>query len=406
MVVETDKAAIADVANSRYVERVYPSREALREALERGEQLSLYVGIDPTGSHLHLGHSVQLLFLRELQKLGHHIILLIGDFTGRVGDPTGKTQARQQLSKEELHENCRNYAEQASAILNFSGSNPVELRYNSEWLAEMDLGDTIELMAQVTVGQMIQRDMFQERMRKEQEIYLHEFLYPLLQGYDSVAMNIDGEVGGNDQTFNMLVGRDLLRTYNNKEKLVITTKLLEDPDTGRKLMSKSEGDYVPLDADPTDMFGRVMALPDSAIMSVFKLCTKVEEERLESVRQTVETDPREAKAQLAGEIVEMYHGTEAAEEAAKEFDRVFREGGEPSQMREFRLEEADIEGKLSLAELLVRTGFTESKSEAKRLIKQGGVKIDDIVQKEWDKNTQLEKGQVIQVGKRRFVRIV
>ncbi len=401
MAVITDNERIEDVVTSRYISAVYPSADAVEGALKRGERLSFYLGIDPTGPQLHLGHSVQLLMLRQLQELGHRVIFLIGDFTGRVGDPTGKSRTRAQLTPEEIQHNCRSYKEQAGAVLDFSGDNPVELKYNSEWLAEMGMGEAIELMAHVTVGQMIQRDMFRERMEQGREIYLHEFLYPLLQGYDSVAMNIDGEVGGSDQTFNMLMGRDLLREYNEKEKLVITTKLLEDPETGKKLMSKSEGDYVPLDAEPADMFGRVMALPDSAIMPVFELCTRVDDERIEEAREMTKTDPRGAKAQLAGTIVEMYHGAEAAERAANEFDRVFREGEKPADIPEV----AVAEQSMPLADLLVEVGLAGSKSEAKRLVEQGGVTLDGERKTDWSEHIQIPEGGILRAGKRRFVRL-
>ncbi|MCR4314043.1 MAG: tyrosine--tRNA ligase, partial [Candidatus Uhrbacteria bacterium] len=259
MAVSTDSKKIEELL-TRGVEKIFPSREFLEARLKEGKQLSLYLGIDPTGPDLHIGHSIQLRKLRQFQDLGHKVILLIGDFTGMIGDPTDKSATRVRLTREQVLANAEKYKEQASKILDFGGKNPVELRYNSEWHAKLSLTEVLELAAHFTVPQMLARDMFKKRMQEGKDVYMHEFLYPLMQGYDSVAMDVDGEVGGNDQTFNMLAGRDLMKAMQGKEKFVIAGKLLADP-TGKK-MGKSEGNMITLGDSSDDMFGKIMSWTD------------------------------------------------------------------------------------------------------------------------------------------------
>src|SRR3989339_591169 len=256
---------------TRGVENIYPKKDFLEAKLKSGKPITLYTGYDPTAPTLHIGHGITMMKLRQFQDLGHKVIMLIGDFTGMIGDPTDKGAARQKLTREQVLANCKNYQEQASSILNFEGANPVAVKYNSEWLGKMNFAGILELTSHFTVQRMMERDMFEKRQEENKPIYLHEFLYPVMQAYDSVAMEVDGEVGGNDQTFNMLAGRDLMKDLQGKEKFVLTMKLLVDS-TGKK-MGKSEGNMIALADKPEDMFGKVMSWTDEMILKGFELCT-------------------------------------------------------------------------------------------------------------------------------------
>jgi len=409
MKVNTDKNKIEKLVNSRYVERIFPSKKEFKEALGRGEQLKFYIGIDPTAPQLHLGHSTNFLLLKKLQEMGHRVIFLIGDFTAKIGDPTGKSTARKALSDEEILKNWKDYKNQAAKILDFeSKKNPIEIKFNNKWYKEFDLKETIKLMAKITHGQLIKRDMFQKRIDEGKEIYFHELIYPLLQGYDSVVMEVDGEIGGNDQTFNMLVGRDLVKEYQNREKFVITTKLLINPKTNKKLMSKSEGGYVALNDPPKEMFGKIMALPDEVILTCFELCAEISPEKIKEIKKEFNkksTNPRDIKAELAKEIVAIYHGKEAAKKAEKEFERVFKENKLPSNIPTFETEQE----KYPIVDLLVDSRLISSKSKAKRLIKEGAVKIKignkQLKVKNWKQKINITKKPVIRAGKRKFLKI-
>ena len=356
----------------RWVDKIYPSEKEFLKALKT-QKLTIYHGVDPTAPGLHLGHSTNYLLLKKFQNLGHKIIILIGDFTAQIGDPTGKLSERKALTKKQVLKNAETYKSQISKILDFKSKiNPVQIKFNSKWYEKIKFADLMKLMANFTHGKMIKRNMFQQRLKKGQEINFIEFIYPMLQGYDSVAMNVDVEVGGTDQTFNMMAGRDLLKKYKKKEKFVITTKLLENPKTGKKLMSKSEGNYIALNDSPKDMFGKVMALPDEAIMHCFELCTEVSLIEVKKIK-----NPKDAKARLAKEIITIYHSKKEAESAEKEFNKIFKEKKLPTEIPEIRIKEK----KINILDLLVKTKLASSKSEAKRLILQKGVKIDGEVQK-------------------------
>lgn len=391
-------------ATARWTDKIYPSREEFLKALSE-RKLVIYHGIDPTASHLHLGHSTNLLLLKKLQELGHEIVFLVGDFTAQIGDPTGKANSRRALTKKEIRENYKTYKRQAAKILDFqSKKNPVKFKFNSQWLGRMKAEEIIKLASNFTHGQMIKRKMFQERIGSGQEIYLHEFLYPLFQGYDSFALNCDAEIGGTDQTFNMLRGRDLMKMYRKKEKFVITTPLLENPKTGEKLMSKSQNNFIAIDESPREMYGKAMALPDEVIIPCLKLCTEIplkevlkEEENLKLQR----VNPRDVKTKLAQEIVRMYYGEKVAQETEEEFKKVFKEKEIPSNISQIKLREKS----LNILDLLVKVKITTSKSKAKELVLQGGVKIDDEAQKDWRKIVEIKKGMVIQSGKRKFVKL-
>ena len=389
----------------RYVDQAYPSKGKAIESLSAKKGLRIYHGVDPTSPQLHFGHATNYLFLRGLQELGHKIILLIGDFTAQIGDPTGKSTARIPLTKKQVLQNSRTYQKQAGKILDFtSKKNPAILRFNSTWLAKMSFEDVVRLASHFTVVQMMSRDMFQERVKAKREIYLHEFLYPLMQGYDSAAMDVDGEVGGSDQMFNMLVGRDLVKILKNKEKLVVTTPLLINPKTGKKLMSKSEGGYIALNDLPGNMYGKVMALDDAVVLPCFRFCTDVPLEELREIENKVkilELSMRDAKARLAKESVRMYWGQEAAGRAEAEFNQVFREKQAPSRVPTIKISTREI----SLIDLLVAAKLASSKSDARRLIKQGGVRVGGVVGKNPNIVISLRKGMLLQVGKRRFAKI-
>lgn len=388
----------------RWADKIYPSEGEFLKAL-KSRKLVIYHGVDPTGPQLHLGHSTNYLLLRVLQKMGHKIVLLIGDFTAQIGDPTGKSITRKALTKEEVKQNFKTYKEQAGKILDFkSFKNPVKVEFNSKWLAKMNLTDVTKLLSNVTHAQITQRSMFKERLKNNVDIYMHELLYPILQGYDSVAMDVDAEVGGVDQTFNMLIGRDLVKIYNKKEKFVITTPLLENPKTGKKLMSKSEGGFVALNDPPAEMYGKVMSLADEAIIPCFKFCTEVPMVNINEMENALKintVNPRDVKAKLAKEIVKMYHGEKEAEKSEEEFDKVFRNKELPDDMPIFQTDKKEY----FVLDLLFDSKLASSKNEAKRLVEEGAVDVDGKTEKEWKKTLELKDGMIIKVGSRKFVKI-
>lgn len=372
---------------------IFPNQEEAIKTL-RSRPLRVYLGIDPTGPDLHLGHTIPLLFLKQLWQMGHLPVIVIGDFTARIGDPTDKTAARKPQTESEIKEHMRTYLEQIYKILP-KGS--FEVQYNSTWLGKINFGDLLGLASYVTVQQMIKRDMFQERLKNEQPIGLHEFLYPLMQGYDSVAMEIDGEVGGNDQTFNMLVGRDLEQKMLNKEKLVFATRLLVNPDSGKK-MSKTEGSLISITDSPADMFGKTMAhVQDEMIQSVFELCTEKDQEWISVHVSEIKSEPYKYKKELGRELVAMYHGEEAGQQAMEEFEKVFSQGELPENMAEL----AGV-GK-SILDFIAEHNLVDSRSEAKRFLEQKAVRVNSVVVTDW---TQvLNSGDIVQVGPRKFSKV-
>lgn len=375
----------------RGVENIYPTREFLEKRLKSGEKLTLYTGYDPTAPTLHIGHAITMMKLRQFQDLGHTVIMLIGDFTGMIGDPTDKGAARQKLTKKQVLENCKNYKKQASGILNFTGKNAVEVKYNSKWLGKLSFADVTELTAHFTVQRMMERDMFEKRVQEEKPIYLHEFLYPVMQAYDSVAMDVDGEVGGNDQTFNMLAGRDLIKDLKGKEKFVLTTKLLTDS-SGKK-MGKSEGNMISLIDSPEDMYGKVMGWSDEMLPRGFELCTKMEVPSFESLKQ----EPMKYKKLLAYEVTKTFLGEKAAEIGKDYFEKVHQSKDVPTEIPELKPSAYDI------VTVLVESKICASRGEARRQIEQGGVKIND--NKISDPTTKVNVGDVVQKGTRFFVKV-
>lgn len=393
----TDEKRIDEVL-MRGVENIFPSKDFLKSRLMRGERLSLYLGIDPTGKTLHVGHLIPIKKLAKFQELGHQIIILLGDFTATIGDPTDKTAVRKKLSKEEVLNNLKEYKEQMSKIISFSGPNAALLKFNSQWLEKMKLGDVLELASLMTVEQMMKREMFVRRQQEGKPVYMHEFMYPLMQGFDSVAMDVDGEIGGNDQMFNMLVGRDLMKTIKNKEKFVITTKLLADSN-GNK-MGKTEGEMVALNQTPEDMFGRVMSWKDESIIPGFELLTELPEEEVNEISKKLSAgvNPRDFKEKLAREMVKMCHGEESAEKAAKNFESIFSNGQFPEDAKVL-----EVYKDLKLGDVLVEKGIVGSKSEFRRLIESGA--ISDFPDKKINDPSQLvgDKERKIKIGKKTFV---
>ena len=392
-------------ALERSVDIIYPSRQELERVLVGGKRLRIYLGVDPTGAHLHFGHATNFLVLKRFQELGHEIILLIGDFTARIGDPTDKFSPRQPLTVEQVAENFKTFKKQASRVIKFDGPNKAQVKFNSKWLGKMNFADVIKLARHITVQQMLQRDMFQERMKSDKPIGVHEFFYPMMQGYDSVAMDVDMEIGGTDQTFNMLMGRDLLKIYKNKEKFVVTTKLLVNPKTGKKLMNKSEGGLINLDDAPRDMFGKIMAIDDAAMFALAEYSTEMSMPKILFLKNGVDgnkKNPRDAKLEIALAAVKMIYGKTAAEKAKDEFVKVVSKKETPAEVKSQRLNVKS----LSLVDLLVETKMASSKSEARRLIEQGGVKINGEKQDNPMKTIGLEKEILLQVGKHKFLTIL
>ncbi|MCX6745843.1 MAG: tyrosine--tRNA ligase [Candidatus Parcubacteria bacterium] len=404
----TDEKLIEEIL-TRGVELIYPDKESLKKVLMSGKKLRIYDGFDPTGPTLHLGHGNQLRKLAQFQKLGHEVIFLIGDFTARIGDPSGKLSTRKQLSKKEVLANLKNYKKQASTILDFTGKNAAKVLFNSKWQSKLKFEDVLNLASKVTVQRMVERDMFEKRIEEGKPIYVHEFMYPLLQGYDCVAMDVDMEIGGSDQTFNMLVGRDLMKDLKKKEKFVLTIKLLTDP-TGKK-MGKTEGNMITLDDSAQEMFGKVMSWSDQMIAIGFEICTDLPMSEIEDMKKKMKegANPRDFKRQLAREIVKIYRNEKAANEAQENFIKVFSNKEAPEEVKSYKVSakggSASGGKSKKLLEILEETGLVSSKSEARRVIEQGGVKIDNEIVK--DVNFNLTSGEhLIQKGKRFFARVI
>ena len=388
---------------TRGVDKIYPSPKVLEKVLKSGKRIRLYNGIDPSGAKLHIGHTAQLRKLRLFQELGHEVILLIGSFTAMIGDPTGKNQTRVPLTREQVLENAKNYKEQASKILDFNGENPVKIKYNHEWLDDMSLRDFADLGQHITVPQLLERDMFEKRLQAGETISVAEFIYPMLQGYDSVAMDVDLEIGGSDQTFNMLVGRDFMKSFANKEKFVMTLPLLVDS-KGMKI-GKSEGNVIGITDSPEELFGKIMALGDDVIISIFESCTDVSMEEISKIKSAIKKgeNPRNLKARLAETIVRMYHSESEAKKAVENFDNVFKKHEAPEKIKTFKVKN----DKWNIVDLLVETKLASSKSEARRLIEQGGIKFGGQTLGVGDQEIIIpKKGDILQRGKRQFIKIV
>jgi len=386
--------------------QIYTEQELLGKlarAVHLKQPLRIKLGMDPTAPDIHLGHTVVMGKMRQFQDLGHKAVLIIGDYTARIGDPTGANHTRPVLSDDEIRANARTYFEQAGKVLD-TRPEKLELRYNSEWLAKLTFADVLRLAARMTVARMLERDTFEKRHRAGDPIGIHEFLYPLMQAYDSVVIEADVELGGTDQTFNCLAGRELMRDAALEPQIVLTMPLLVGLD-GTEKMSKSKSNYVAVADPPNEMFGKLMSMPDTLMENYWTLLVDVP---LEEVRETLRTaHPREAKERLASAVVARYHGPEAAREAAAEFRRVFSEKEQPSEIPEVRLARSELQdGRIGLARLIVAAGLAASNSEAMRLIQQGAVRLDDEVLTDPKTQVAVKAGAVLRVGKRRWGRIV
>ncbi len=373
----------------------------LKTKLERGKPLRIKAGFDPTAPDLHLGHTVLINKLRTFQDLGHEVLFLIGDFTGMIGDPTGKSATRPPLTRDDVIENARSYEQQIFKILD---PEKTLVMFNSSWMNEMSTAELIQLAAKHTVARMLERDDFSKRYRAGQPIAIHEFLYPLIQGYDSVAMRADVELGGTDQKFNLLVGRELQKAYGQEQQVVLTMPILEGLD-GVQKMSKSLGNYIGIDEAPEEMFGKLMSISDALMWRYFELLSFRPPSEIEGFKREIEAgkNPRDIKFLLCEEIVTRFHSAEAAQQAQQAFIARFQKGAMPDDMPELALNAH--EGGLAIANLLKEAGLVKSTSEALRMIKQGAVKIDGERVEDNKLNIAAGTQHVFQVGKRRFARV-
>lgn len=367
------------------------SEEQLKKKLEKKKHLRVKYGIDPTAPDIHLGHSVPINKLRAFQELGHHIVFIIGDFTARIGDPSGRSDTRPVLSEEEIMKNVKTYQEQVFKILD---KDKTEVVFNSSWLYPLGIEGLLQLAGKYTVARMLERDDFEKRYKGGTPISIVEFMYPLLQGYDSVAVKADVEIGGTDQKFNLLVGRDLQQDAGQEPQVVITVPILEGTD-GVKKMSKSYGNYIAFNDTPKDVFGKTMSIPDSVMMKYFELLTDEDLSKVKAMH------PREAKELLAKQLTERMHGAAAAKKACEDFNCVFAKKENPEDMEEYCVTDSELQ----LSELLVDAGLVASKNEARRLMEQGGIKIDGE-KIPGDKKVSIKKSCVVQVGKRKFKKLV
>ncbi len=385
---------------TRGVDKIYPSKEELEEVLRSGKKLRLYQGFDPTGIELHIGHLVGLRKLHQFQKAGHEVIFLIGDGTGQAGDPSGKTRSREKyLKKEELRKNAEDYVKQASKVVHFEGENAVKIMYNGDWLNKLTYSEILEIADHFTAQQLFERDLFQERIKNEEPLKIREFLYPLFQAYDAVVMNVDVEIGGEDQTFNMLAGRTLVQQMKKKEKFVLTTPLLTDS-TGKKI-GKTEGNVISLKSEPNDLYGMIMNLTDDVILKGLEYLTDAPMEQIYEIEKKIKSgeNPMQFKKRLAFEIVKSLNSEKGALKAQKYFSETHQKRliKQISQIPTINIAEG-----VSVLDCIV-SQFKKSRSETKRLIKDKAVDIND--QTITDLNYKLKKSDILKVGKHIIVKI-
>ena len=372
----------------------------LEKRLKGDKKLRIKLGADPTKPDLHLGHAVVLRILKKFQELGHTIIFVVGDYTARIGDPSGRSKTRLPLTDQEIEENSKTYFDQVGKILDLK---QVELKKNSEWAQKLGLAELIKLTSNFTIARILERDDFFNRYKKGLSIGLHEFLYPVLQAYDSVVLKADIEIGGTDQKFNMLAGRELQEKLGEVPQDIITCQILEGID-GKEKMSKSLDNYIGITESPIEMFGKVMSIPDELIIKYYNLCTDYNKSQIDQIAKGIKAgklNPRDAKANLALAIVEIYYNKEDAERASEEFNRIFKMKEIPEHIPEISLKLPFY----SLPDLLVSTNLVSSKSEAKRLIDQGGVRIDGDAFTDKNKKIQIKNDMVIQIGRRKFAKV-
>ncbi|MEV5024917.1 tyrosine--tRNA ligase [Paenibacillus sp. LPE1-1-1.1] len=380
-------------------------KNKIANAVATGTPLKVKLGLDPSAPDIHIGHTVVLHKLRQFQELGHQVQLLIGDFTGRIGDPTGKSETRKQLTEEDVKRNAETYQKQIYKILD---PQKTKLYYNSEWLAPLNFAEVVNLAAKVTVARMMERDDFTKRFTTGLPISIHEFFYPLMQGYDSVALDSDIELGGTDQKFNLLMGRTLQKEYSKPAQVAITTPLIEGLD-GVNKMSKSLGNYIGIDEEPNQIYGKSMSIPDELMFKYYELATDMNNGELEALKTGLEegtVHPRDAKMQLAATFVRMYHGEEAAKSAENHFITVFQQRALPDEIEEVNLSKEELsDGGINIVKLLTVLALQATSSEARRSVQQGAVRINEEKITDINANVTPKDGDVLQVGKRKFVKI-
>ncbi|MED4955188.1 MULTISPECIES: tyrosine--tRNA ligase [Paenibacillus] len=393
---------------SRGVVEIVPEdelRQKVMKSVVTGTPLKVKLGLDPSAPDIHVGHTVVMQKLRQFQELGHQVRLIIGDFTGRIGDPTGKSETRKQLTEEDVLRNAETYRQQIFKILD---PEKTQVHFNSEWLAPMTFADVVKLAAKVTVARMLERDDFTKRYQSGQPISIHEFFYPLMQGMDSVALESDIELGGTDQKFNLLMGRTLQKEYGKDTQIAIMTPIIEGLD-GVQKMSKSLGNYIGIDEEPNEIYGKAMSVPDELMLKYYELVTDLPGEELEALAEGLKTGsvhPRDAKMKLAFTLVRMYHGADAANAAQEHFVTVFQQRALPEDIEEKEIPAGELEdGKIRLIKLLTLIGFAASNGEARRSIQQGAVKLNEEKLTDPNAEVALSGGEVIQVGKRKFAKL-
>lgn len=380
-------------------------RQKVIKSVATGKPLTVKLGLDPSAPDIHIGHTVVLQKLRQFQELGHQVQLIIGDFTGRIGDPTGKSETRKQLTEEQVKHNAETYKEQITKILDPS---KMKVYFNSEWLSPMNFADVVNLAAKVTVARMLERDDFTKRYQGGQPISIHEFFYPLMQGMDSVALESDIEIGGTDQKFNLLMGRTLQKEYGKASQVAITLPIIEGLD-GVQKMSKSLGNYIGIDEEPNEIFGKSMSVPDELMLKYYELTTDISNEDLAALKAGLadgSVHPRDAKMNLAQHYVRMFHNEEAGVAAKNHFVTVFQQRSLPDDIQEVVLDESLLEnGQIGLIKLVMTLGFATSTSEARRSIQQGALKINEQKYDDVNASIELSDGDIVQVGKRKFAKI-
>lgn len=377
--------------------------EKLKRSIATGAPLKVKLGLDPTAPDIHLGHTVVLRKLKQFQDLGHHIIIIIGDFTGRIGDPTGRSETRKPLTDDDIRRNAKTYEEQIFKILD---REKTQVSFNSTWLAPLTFADVVNLAARYTVARMLEREDFTKRFKEGRPISVHEFFYPLMQGYDSVALAADIEFGGTDQKFNLLMGRHLQEEFGQEPQVAIMMPILEGLD-GVQKMSKSLGNYIGIDEAPTEIYGKSMSIPDALMVRYYELVTDVSLEELDNIRTGLENGtlhPRDTKMRLAHTLVRLYHGEAMADQAQNEFIKVFQQGDLPDDIPEFQFEQQTEA--IWLPKFLTQLMLASSSSEAKRAVQQGSVKINGEKITDTDAKLTVADGMIVQVGKRKFAKIV
>lgn len=387
----------------RRVDKIIPSEKEFLRALSE-KKLRFYYGIDPTASSLHLGHSVGLWFLQDMQKMGHQVIALIGNFTAQIGDPSDKNATRLPLSPQAVQSNMRAYRQQIGKLLDLkSARNPALIAYNARWLSRLRMDELIDIASRHSVQQFLERDMFQQRLKQGKAIALHEFLYPLLQGYDALKLQTGAQIGGTDQLFNMMIGRKMIAQFEGRESFVVTMRLLEDASTGKK-MAKTEGTAIYFDASPDDLYGKIMALPDGMIWSCFELITNISADQIAKLKKSTKTGPqlRSAKALLAEQIVSWMHSPSRAKTSLQNFEKTFSRGHAPSKIRTIILAKG---AKVFLPKFLPEHALARSRTEAIRLIETNSLQVNTEILTNWKSPLTINEDTIIRVGKKNFLKI-